>query len=90
MKVVYHYESKHKNEIAENAHQAKVQEIEKRLVVGAKLRVGKNWDGSPTYDEIVRVTNKLIFLKNHYGTSTKKSYAIDKILNKKWEFAEVE
>ncbi len=78
------------NEIAENARQAKMQEIEKRLVVGAKLRVGTHWNGSPAYDEIVRVTNKLIFFKNDYGTSTKKSYAIDKILNKKWEFAEVE
>ena len=78
------------NEIAENARQAKVQEIEKQFVVGAKLRVGINWNNSPAYDEIVRVTNKLIFFKNDYGTSTKKSYAIDQILNKKWEFAEVE
>lgn len=77
------------NEIAENARQTKMQEIEKRLVVGAMLRVGTHWNGSPAYDEIVRVTNKLIFFKNDYGTSTKKSYAIDKILNKKWEFASV-
>lgn len=62
-------------------------EVEAKLVVGAKLRIGKTWKNEPIFDVIERVTNKLIFLKNDYGRQTKKTDAISNILNKTWEFA---
>lgn len=62
-------------------------EVEAKLVVGAKLRIGKTWKNEPIFDVIERVTNKLIFLKNGYGRQTKKTEAISNLLNKKWEFA---
>ena len=62
-------------------------EVEAKLVVGAKLRIGKTWKNEPVFDVIERVTNKLIFLKNGYGRQTKKTEAISNLLNKKWEFA---
>ena len=62
-------------------------EVEVKLVVGAKLRIGTTWKNEPIYDVIERTTNKLIFLKNDYGRQTKKTEAISNILNKKWEFA---
>ena len=61
--------------------------IESKLVVGAKLRIGTTWNNEPIYDEIVRVTSKLIFLKNGYGNQTKKAKVVANILSKKWEFA---
>lgn len=64
----------------------KANEIEAKLVVGAKLRVGTDYYGKEKVDEIVRVTNKLIFLKDDYGSSTKKARAVENILGKHWEF----
>lgn len=61
--------------------------IESQLIVGAKLRIGTTWKNEPIYDVIEKTTNKLIYLKNDYGSSTKKVKAIDNIINKKWEIA---
>ena len=61
--------------------------IESQLIVGAKLRIGTTWKNEPIYDVIEKTTNKLIYLKNDYGSSTKKAKAIDNIINKKWEIA---
>lgn len=60
--------------------------IEAKLVPGTKLRVGSTWKNEPIYDVIERATNKLIFLKSNYGRQTKKTEAINMILNKQWEF----
>ena len=59
--------------------------IESQLIVGAKLRIGTRWNNEPIYDVIEKTTNKLIYLKNDYGSSTKKVKAIDNIISKKWE-----
>ena len=61
-------------------------DIEAKLVPGTKLRVGTTWKNEPIYDVIERATNKRIFLKNDYGRKTKKTEAIDMILNNQWEF----
>lgn len=61
--------------------------IESQLIVGAKLMIGTSWKNEPIYDVIEKTTNKLIYLKNNYGSSTKKAKAIDKIINKQWEIA---
>lgn len=68
--------------------EARRKAIEAKLVVGAELRVGFTWDKKPVYDEIERVTNKLIFLKKNYGSSTKKEKAIQMISDKRWEFVD--
>lgn len=67
-------------------HNKRVAEIESKLVVGTKIRVGYDWNKNPIYDEIARTTNKLIFLKEDYGSSTKKAHAITNLINKTWEF----
>ena len=54
--------------------------IESQLIVGAKLRIGTTWENEPIYDVIEKTTNKLIYLKNDYGSSTKKAKAIDNLL----------
>lgn len=64
----------------------KMQEIESKLVVGAKLQIGTSWKDEPIIDEVVKVTNKLIWFKNDYGSQTKKAVAIDRILGEQWEF----
>ena len=61
-------------------------DIEAKLVPGTKLRVGTTWKNEPIYDVIERSTSKLIFLKNDYGRQTKKTEAINMILNNHWEF----
>ena len=61
-------------------------DIEAKLVPGTKLRVGTTWKNEPIYDVIERSTSKLIFLKNDYGRKTKKTEAINMILNNQWEF----
>ena len=61
-------------------------DIEVKLVPGTKLRVGTTWKNEPIYDVIERSTSKLIFLKNDYGRQTKKTEAINMILNNHWEF----
>ena len=61
-------------------------DIEAKLVAGTKLRVGTTWKNEPIYDVIERSTSKLIFLKNDYGRQTKKTEAINMILNNHWEF----
>ena len=61
-------------------------DIEAKLVPGTKLRVGTTWKNEPIYDVIERATSKLIFLKNDYGRQTKKTEAINMILNNYWEF----
>lgn len=65
----------------------KIAGIESKFIVGAKIRIGKNYKDEPIYDEIAKVTNKLIWLKNGYGRQIKKTEAVDKILKKYWEFA---
>lgn len=63
-----------------------IKEIESKLVVGTKLRIGYNWKKEPIYDTIAHVTSKNILLEKDYGTRTKKTVAVDRILHKKWEF----
>ena len=75
------------NEVKAAEKQKKENEIAAKFVVGAKLRVGKNYDGKPIYDNIEKVTNKRIYLKHDFGTSTNKAKAIELIMNGKWEFA---
>lgn len=71
--------------IKEEERAKKIHEIETKFVVGAKLRVGKTYKDEPIYDEIVKSTNKLIWLRNEYGRQTKKTDAIDKIMRGYWE-----
>ena len=82
-----------KNELEKHDRDQKMAErlqcehdIEAKLVPGTKLRVGTTWKNEPIYDVIERATNKLIFLKSNYGRQTKKTEAINMILNKQWEF----
>lgn len=85
--------SKAKNELEKYDRDQKMAErlqsehdIEAKLVPGTKLRVGTTWKNEPIYDVIERSTSKLIFLKNDYGRQTKKTEAINMILNNHWEF----
>ena len=85
--------SKAKNELEKYDRDQKMAErlqsehdIEAKLVPGTKLRVGTTWKNEPIYDVIERATSKLIFLKNDYGRQTKKTEAINMILNNYWEF----
>ena len=71
--------------LKEEEYSKKIREIETKLVAGSKLRVGKTYKDEPIYDEIVKSTNKLIWLKNEYGKQTKKVDAIDKIMRGYWE-----
>ena len=74
---------------AKNAElEKKAHEIEEKLVPGVKLRIGTSaWNNEPIVDEIVRVTNNLIFFKNPvYGSQIKKDVAVNRILEEQWEF----
>lgn len=67
--------------------QQKKDAILSKLIVGAKLRVGKKRNGDLIFDKIIKVTPKLIFLEHDFGSQTKKEHAVENLLRKKWEFA---
>lgn len=60
-----------------------------KLVVGAKIEKQPHpYDKTPVYDTVERVTNKLVFLKSHYGSSVKKEKFVEAFLGHNWKFVD--
>lgn len=60
-----------------------------KLVVGAKIEKQPHpYDKTPVYDTVERVTNKLVFLKSHYGSSIKKEKFVEAFLGHNWKFVD--
>lgn len=70
-------------------HEEEKNKILSKLIVGAKLEKGLHpYDQTPVYDTVERVTNKLVFLKNMYGTSMKKDKFVELFKSRNWKFVD--
>ena len=69
-------------------HEAKKEEVLRKIAVGTKILRGKRYNGDPVIYEIEHVTSKNILFKEDYGKRTKKEVLVDNLVRGDWKFAE--